>query len=420
LPLLRPRYPVSPERVYLLLTGFYAFTYSIVVTVALVYQTQEARLNPFQLVLSGAALQAATFLLEVPTGVFADLKGRRISVITGMALLGLAFELMGSSTSFWVILTAQLIVGAALTFISGAQEAWISDEVGVANAGRIYLRSAQTVQYARLFGIPAGVALGTISLRLPLLLGGLMFALLAAFLIAVMPEDGFAGGTQREDGTLPGFRRTLTDGFGLVMRSPILVTLFGVAAFYELSGEVFIRLSVAHFLDNVGLPTIGSFQPVVWFGMMRMASALAGLGAVQYLRRTVEVTDRARVASWLLRINALQVVCLLTFALANSFLLAFAAYLVATSLSRMFQPLYLGLLNSHSESSVRATVISMSSQVDALAQSVGSPLLGVVASLVSIRAALAGAALALLPALGFNARVAEQQGRQPGLSAASN
>jgi DHA3 family tetracycline resistance protein-like MFS transporter len=192
------------------------------------------------------------------------------------------------------------------------------------------------------------------------------------------------------------------------------MTLFGIAAFYQISGEVFLRLSVAHFLENVGLPTIGDLEPVLWFGAMRMASALASLVAVQYVRARVPVHDQAKVSNWLLRINALQGVCLLEFALSNGFLVAFAAYLAATSLGRMFQPLYLSLINANAESNVRATVISMSSQVDALGQSLGAPALGVVASVVSIRAALAGAALTLLPALGLNARATALQ-RPPGM-----
>ncbi|HEY7270890.1 MAG TPA: hypothetical protein VH951_13780 [Dehalococcoidia bacterium] len=406
---MRLRDRVPAENVYLLLTGLYAFTYSIVLTVTLVYQTQEAGLNPFQLVMAGTVLQASTFLFEIPTGVFADVKGRRLSVVIGIASLGLAFVLMGSSTSFAMILVSQAIFGAALTFVSGAQEAWIADEVGIAAASRIYLRSAQVVQYARLFGIPAGVGLGVVSLSLPLLLGGGMFAGLALFLMVVMPEAGFSREPGAATDDKPGFRRIFIEGTNLVRKTPILVTLFGMVAFYELAGEVFVRLSVTHFLNDIGLPTIGHLDPVVWFGGMRMASALAGLVAVQYVRNNVDVTDRQAIAGWLMRINILQMVSLAAFAFSGGFWGGVAAYLAATSMSRMFQPLYLALLNTHVDSSVRATVISMSSQVDALGQTIGAPVLGIVASVYSVKAALLGSAAVILPAVGLNARATEQQ-----------
>jgi hypothetical protein len=50
---------------------------------------------------------------------------------------------------------------------------------------------------------------------------------------------------------------------------------------------------------------------------------------------------------------------------------------------------------------VRATVISMSSQTDALGRTLGGPAIGVVGSLASLRTALSAAGLALVPALLF-------------------
>jgi DHA3 family tetracycline resistance protein-like MFS transporter len=167
-------------------------------TVTLVYQTQTAGLNPFQLVAVGTVSQGATFLFEIPTGVVADLRGRRVSVEFGIALLGLGFVIMGSNAEFWTILAGQVVIGIGVTFVSGAQEAWITDEVGAENAGGVFLRTAQTAEYGRLAGIPVGVGLGLVSLQLPIVLGGMLFALTALFLLAVMPENATAGsGAQR-------------------------------------------------------------------------------------------------------------------------------------------------------------------------------------------------------------------------------
>ena len=53
--------------------------------------------------------------------------------------------------------------------------------------------------------------------------------------------------------------------------------------------------------------------------------------------------------------------------------------------SRMWDPLYLAWINQNIESRVRATVISMSSQTDAIGQIAGGPLLGAIGSLVRCR-----------------------------------
>jgi predicted MFS family arabinose efflux permease len=117
-----------------------------------------------------------------------------------------------------------------------------------------------------------------------------------------------------------------------------------------------------------------------------------------------------------LRINILQGASIAVFALSQDFVLAFGVYLLATSLSRMFEPLYLAMVNLHIDSSVRATVLSMSSQVEALGQAAGAPVLGLLGSLVSIRAALLGAALTLVPAVGLNLRANAQPLREPARS----
>jgi MFS family permease len=57
-----------------------------------------------------------------------------------------------------------------------------------------------------------------------------------------------------------------------------------------------------------------------------------------------------------------------------------------------------------SDSSVRATVISLSGQSNAIGQAAGGPVLGVVGNVWGIRAALAGGAALLAPAAALSAR----------------
>jgi DHA3 family tetracycline resistance protein-like MFS transporter len=66
---------------------------------------------------------------------------------------------------------------------------------------------------------------------------------------------------------------------------------------------------------------------------------------------------------------------------------------------RASEPLYSAWINRQIESRVRATVLSMSSQCDALGQVVGGPIIGLIASGVSIRAAMVVTGLSLAPVL---------------------
>ena len=64
-----------------------------------------------------------------------------------------------------------------------------------------------------------------------------------------------------------------------------------------------------------------------------------------------------------------------------------------------------GLLNRELEPSVRATVFSLQSQADAFGQLAGGPLIGLVATAVSLRASFVVSALLLTPAIVLYVRV---------------
>jgi DHA3 family tetracycline resistance protein-like MFS transporter len=73
----------------------------------------------------------------------------------------------------------------------------------------------------------------------------------------------------------------------------------------------------------------------------------------------------------------------------------------------MNRPIYMAWLNQRLESNTRATVLSMSGQVDALGQIVGGPGVGAV-GLVSLRAAIVLTAALLAPVLLLYVRAAQQ------------
>ncbi len=68
-----PAYPL-----YLALAFCQALIFTMCFTVTSLYAVTEANLTPLQLVLVGTALEAGCFLLEVPTGVLADVYSRRL------------------------------------------------------------------------------------------------------------------------------------------------------------------------------------------------------------------------------------------------------------------------------------------------------------------------------------------------------
>ncbi len=383
----------------MILVGGYSLFSSMVGTVLIVFQAQEAMLSPLQLVLIGTALEATVFICEVPTGVVADVYSRRLSVLLGLAILGCGFMLSGAFARFDTLLLGSIVWGVGDTFISGAQQAWLADEIGVQRANRVYLRGTQVELLLRIVAVPIAVAIGSYDLNLPILIGGAMLVVLGAGLAVIMPENGFKRGLDRSKPTMQSLTGTLRSGGRLVRHSPLLLTLFAIAAFYGMSSEGFDRLWEAHFLRDLGFPTFIDVQPIVWFGAIRIGSAIISLPIAELAHRYLDTDNLTVLSRSLFLINVFQILGVAVLAVAGGFWVGVAAFWSTVTLSRVFDPLYLAWINHNVDSSVRATVFSMSSQSDAFGQIAGGPVIGAVGSLASIRAALSLTSVVLFPAL---------------------
>jgi DHA3 family tetracycline resistance protein-like MFS transporter len=408
---------LDPAAAYFVIACGDAFFFTMVVSVSILFQTTEAGLDPVQLLLVGAALQGAILVSEVPTGVVADTYSRRLSVLIGLSLVGCGSIVSGLTPDFGPIVVGTVVLGVGRTFISGALQAWIADEVGVEAANSVYLRGAQVTIAFWLAAIPISFGLAAVGdTNLPILIGGVWLVALAVFMAPLMSETGF----QRPDRSqaLQGFRelgQTLSAGRRLVSVRPLLLTMFTITAFYGIAGQGFERLWVAHFYESVGLPARWGVDDVVWFGVVRFGAALLGVITLRYVRRAYaeRMSSHSVVSRALFRITVVQMLGILCLAIAGEFALAAAAYCVVFALSFAHDPFHLAWINQNVDSSVRATVISMNSQTDALGRTIGGPFIGVVGSVASLRTALSVAGIALIPALLFYFRAFGQGAVEP-------
>ncbi len=405
--------------IYLGIKGFSALFVTMWATVASVYRIEVVGLDPLRLVLLGTALEVAVFLFEVPTGVFADTFGRRRSVIVGCLLMGSGFALEGAIPEFVAVLVAQAIWGVGYTFISGALEAWIADEAPGRDLGNVYLRGEQADYLGSFVGIPAGVLLGLVALNLPLVTGGVLTIALGLALVFAMPERRFRPVPQEGRSSMGRAAATARGGVRLVRSKPVLLILLAAALFTGMSEEGFDRLNPKQFLDVVGLPDIGGLEPVVWFGIIGAGGLLLSYLAAGVVARVMDVGNPAVAARLLFVLDLLTIAGMLAFALAGGFALALGAFWFATLVRRVAEPVYLTWLNEGLDPSVRATVISMSSQSGALGEASAGPVIGAIGNVFGVRQALTAAALTLSPTLLLYARAIRRGGAEPDLKSAT-
>ncbi|MBI5305859.1 MAG: MFS transporter [Chloroflexi bacterium] len=392
---------------YLMMNGADGAISSLIFTVNMIYQATVVGLDPLQLVLVGTTLELTAFIFEVPTGVVADVYSRRLSVIIGYILIGVGFIIEGVFPVFGAVLIAQIVWGIGYTFTSGATEAWLSDEIGEANAGRAFLRASQVGRFGTLIGIAASVVLGNERVNLPIIAGGVAFIVLGILLAWFMPETGFAPTPRGNRNSFQQMWHTFRAGIAMVRKRPGLTRILGIGWFHGLYSEGVDRLWTP-FLLVFTVPTFDGLTTVTWFGILRVGGIVLGIAASEIAHRRVKMEDENAIRRALFAINIAMIVALAAFAASFDFWFAVVAYWLWSALRRTFGRLYTAWVNQQLDSQVRATVLSMSSQVDALGQIVGGPPVGLIGDLVSLRAALAASAAILSPALALFARASRR------------
>ena len=226
------------EKLYYGLEFFLAMPTWVVTSL---YLVSVLHLSPLQLVLMGTAMEATVFLFEIPTGVVADTYSRRLSLIVGYLGTGLAWLLVGVVSAPWAVIALWALWGFFYTFTSGAEQAWITDEVGMENVGTVFLRGARFGQAGAVVGLLLQVAVGVVSLRAGVILGGAFTIVCGLAAILLMPETGFRRRPRAERGSaLAELRTTALAGVRYAWAAPVIVLLIGAELFMGASSEALI------------------------------------------------------------------------------------------------------------------------------------------------------------------------------------
>lgn len=406
---------------WLVYAGVWSFVGALSWTTAAVYLIRDVGMSPLQLVLAGTALEVAYFLCEVPTGVLADMYSRRLSLVVSAVVSGIGMVLVGLAPSPTSVLLAMALWGLGWTFRSGAEDAWLADEVGADRLARAYQRGAQVERLAGLVGIGAAVGLAMVALWLPFVVAGCVSCLLALILAVAMPEQGFAK-PERDAGATATIRaalRTVTTGRRVVRAHPILLLILAIAFVTGAWSEGWDRLWEAHLLVDVGLPRLFGLDDVAWFGVLAAGGLVLSFVVAAPLVNRLERLPAVALPKLLLSLNALLIVAALAFALSGQLWPSIACYWATSVLRSLADAPYRTWLNtSITDSSVRATVFSITNLAGSAGEWAGGPTLGWVGTRWSVRTALAVGAIALSPVLAlFGRAVASQRRDSPPIAA---
>ncbi len=106
-----------------------------------------------------AIMVVVTAALEIPTGLFSDLAGRRRSLITGLICTVLSYVLFATQRSPWGLTTAACLYGAAQSFFNGNNTAYLHNLLGAQGKVTAYHRYYGKLQSVVSCAAIAGVVL---------------------------------------------------------------------------------------------------------------------------------------------------------------------------------------------------------------------------------------------------------------------
>ncbi len=402
---------LDARRMYLFFSVGMSICFSMSFLVIMVFMVQTVSLTPLQLVLAGTALEVSIFVCEIPTGIIADVYSRRLSIVIGFFLTGIAFLLQAATPTFVGVILFNVLWGIGHTFTSGATEAWLIDEIGNDQVGALFLRSSRL---GNLMGIAAsiiGIVLGSLLITLPILIAGLLFLSITVGMILYMPETGFHPTPAEERSTIGQMAYTLRAGYGLIRVRPMLIAILGIGLFFGLYSEGFDRLGDAHLLRSFTLPDFHGLPPLAWLGIIGLIGSPFTALVTRVMEKRLDMKQGQSLAWASFGLSALLVACLFGFALAGNFGMAVVINWCIGTIRTLLTPINTTWINMHIDSSVRATVISMTSQVDAFGQIVGGPPVGYLGERLGIRAALLASGLILSPVLYLYARIIRADSR---------
>jgi predicted MFS family arabinose efflux permease len=348
-----------------------------------VYLVVVADLSPFELVFLGTAMELTVFVCEVPTGVMADTISRKWSIVVSHVLMGVGMLTTALVTEFPALVAAQMLWGVGWTFSSGADVAWITDELDDAGQiDRVLASSARWRYHGAIAGLVACGALAwATELWVAIAAAGVGMLALGGLVVVRFTEHHFTPTREhRFRESLAVFRRGAT----LARRDHEIFLVLTATLLINSGAEAFDRLHPKRLID-LGFPDAP--DPVVWFTVLGVAGLVVASLALRVVEARIDTEGMPRRA--LMLACAAGVLGMLALAHAPNVAVGIAGSMivsgVAWSLIRSVSSIW---VNRRATSDVRATVQSFLGQTESIGEISGGLVMAVLAQTTSITVAL--------------------------------
>lgn len=362
-------------RSYLVINGLFTLSASLIWGINTLFLL-HAGLSIFEVFLANAAFTAAMALFEVPTGVVADTRGRRVSFLLSEATLAVGtLAYVGVAAIHGGLLLfclSGVILGLGYTFYSGAVEAWLVDALKATGyqheLDKVFARASIVASIAMIVGTVGGGVLGQISLSIPYLVRTAL--LLMAFTVGyrTMHDIGFTPRALRFRGIVGEMRKVARAGITYGWQAPavrlLVMQSFLTWGFFSWAWYAW----QPYFLELYG-------KNAIWLsGVIASLFALAGIAGNALVGRLARPGRRR--TTILLAMAAISTAAMVATGVVRSFWVTVPIFLFGAVAGGILQPVRQTYLHNSIPTSERATLVSFDSLVGSLGSVGGQTGLG--------------------------------------------
>lgn len=330
-------------------------------------------LNLFQIALMAAIFEASILIFELPTGLVADIYGRKISLLLSNAVLFIGGLVFLSFPSFLGFIFGEIIIGLGDTLKSGAFEAWIFDSLKYEGKEEktkyVFSQGKRYQTLGRLIGMILGGYIGFWNIRFvwyPYVFG---FFFTFLFLLFAMSE-GYWQKEKEKKGIFLQIKDTVNKSLKVVRCEKMVFALIFLGLFFSFSFETISQFWQVHFSENLSVATS-------YFGWI---VAGASLLVILFVNKITKFTEKFRKETTLLIILKIGFfLSLLIIAFTHNPLLAIIFFVLLQAFEGFSDPIFLDIFNRHIPSEQRATLLSFQSMTGSAGEVLAGLCIGVFA-----------------------------------------
>jgi MFS family permease len=359
-------------RVYSIVRLLTSFAFGTIIPVYVLY-FRHYQINLFQIGLLAAIFEASILIFEMPTGLVADIYGRKISVTLSAfvsLVSGILFILFPFLLGFII---AEIFNGLGETFRSGALEAWLVDSLKHEDKEeKVKHAFAQGTKYrtiGNLLGLILGGYLASLNIKLVWVPFTLIFFILSIFLLSKMKEE-YKIEKMISAGIRPKISEATRKSLMVIKSQKLILALLLLVLFSEFSFETISQYWQVHFSENLFIRT-------EYFGWILVISSVL---TILLINKVTKLSEKFKhEVSTLVILEILFLLSLFIVALTYSPLLAVIFFILLQSFASFKDPIFLDLYNKHIPSEQRATLLSFQSLVGSGGEVLAGLCIGVVA-----------------------------------------